>query len=72
MLPGLLTDMDDWQAGPRLQAAKLLTTLVVNAESGITQYVEKILEGLVLASSDKESSVVKQVRCSFFFYLSFI
>ncbi|XP_047500820.1 dynein axonemal assembly factor 5-like [Penaeus chinensis] len=65
MLPGLLTDMDDWQAGPRLQAAKLLTTLVVNAESGITQYVEKILEGLVLASSDKEADVVKQVvECS--------
>ncbi|XP_042232558.1 dynein axonemal assembly factor 5-like [Homarus americanus] len=65
ILPGLMTDMDDWQAGPRLQAAKLLTVLILNADVGITQYAEKVLVGLHLAAGDKEKSVVKQVtECS--------
>ncbi|KAK7070029.1 hypothetical protein SK128_001063 [Halocaridina rubra] len=61
ILPGLLTDLDDWQDRPRLQAAKLLTTLVVNAETGITQYAEKIMAAIHLAAGDKEESVLKQV-----------
>lgn len=62
ILPGLMTDMDDWQAGPRLHSAKLLTTLVLNADKGVTQYTEKILNGLHLAAGDKEINVVRQVR----------
>ncbi|XP_068208921.1 dynein axonemal assembly factor 5 [Palaemon carinicauda] len=61
ILPGLLGDLDDWQAGPRLQAAKLLTTLVLNAESKITQYAERIMVALHLAAGDREENIVKQV-----------
>lgn len=61
ILPGLMTDLDDWQAGPRLQAAKLLNVLVLSAETGITQYAEKILTGLHLAADDREANIVKQV-----------
>ncbi|KAK3881699.1 hypothetical protein Pcinc_013855 [Petrolisthes cinctipes] len=65
ILPGLMTDLDDWQAGSRLQSAKLLTTLVLNADKGVTQYTEKILTGLYLAAGDKETNVVRQVlECS--------
>ncbi|XP_045616348.1 dynein axonemal assembly factor 5 [Procambarus clarkii] len=65
ILPGLMNDLDDWQAGSRLQAAKLLTVLILNADVGITQYAEKILMGLNLVASDKEENVVKQViECS--------
>ena len=53
--------MDDWQAGPRLQAVKLLAVLILNADSGVTQYAEKVLTALCLAAGDKEASVVKQV-----------
>ncbi|KAG7163083.1 Dynein assembly factor 5, axonemal-like, partial [Homarus americanus] len=53
------------EGGPRLQAAKLLTVLILNADVGITQYAEKVLVGLHLAAGDKEKSVVKQVtECS--------
>ncbi|XP_071518457.1 dynein axonemal assembly factor 5 [Panulirus ornatus] len=61
ILPGLMTDLDDWLAGPRLQAAKLLTVLVLNADTGITQYAEKILKGLILAADDREANIIKQV-----------
>ncbi|XP_064104461.1 dynein axonemal assembly factor 5-like [Macrobrachium nipponense] len=61
ILPGLLGDLDDWQAGPRLQAARLLTTLVLNAEKKITQYAERIMVALHLAAGDKEENIVKQV-----------
>ena len=67
ILPGLLEDLDDWQAGPRLQSAKLLTILVLNAEIGITQYAEKVMVALHLAAGDKEENIVNQVllHCSF-------
>lgn len=61
ILPALLADLDDWQDGPRLQAAKLLTALILNADSGVTQYAEKVLTALCLAAGDKEASIVKQV-----------
>ena len=64
IIPGLLTDLDDWQAGPRLQAAKLLAMLILNADSGVTQYAEKVLAALHLAVGDKEASIVNQVGCS--------
>ncbi|XP_045116850.1 dynein axonemal assembly factor 5-like [Portunus trituberculatus] len=62
ILPGLLTDLDDWQASPRLHAAKLLAVLILNADSGVTQYAEKVLTALHLAAGDKEASIVKQVN----------
>lgn len=63
ILPGLLTDLDDWQAGPRLQAARLLAILILNADSRVTQYAEKVLTALYLAVGDKEANVVRQVGC---------
>nr|XP_053634775.1 dynein axonemal assembly factor 5-like [Cherax quadricarinatus] len=65
ILPGLMNDLDDWQAGPRFQAAKLLAVLILNADLGITQYAEKVLVGLHLAAGDREENIVKQViECS--------
>ncbi|XP_050715520.1 dynein axonemal assembly factor 5-like [Eriocheir sinensis] len=61
ILPALLADLDDWQDGPRLQAAKLLSVLILNADSGVTQYAEKVLTALCLAAGDKEASIVKQM-----------
>ncbi|CAL4065617.1 unnamed protein product, partial [Meganyctiphanes norvegica] len=61
IIPGLLTDIDDWQEKPRLEAAKLLTTLVLNAEDGIIQYAEKVLDSLFLSAGDKENHIVEQV-----------
>ena len=68
MLPGLLSDLTDWQIEPRKQASRLLVTLILNAEKCITQYAEKVISTLIIALADDEKEVVKNVSIFWFMY----
>eukprot|EP00049_Salpingoeca_infusionum_P015144 m.290894 g.290894 ORF g.290894 m.290894 type:complete len:854 (+) comp15821_c0_seq2:292-2853(+) len=64
ILPGLLQDLTDWSAPNRIQASRLLYTLLTYEEKNITMHLGKTLEGLAIAVSDDEPDVAKMaVSC---------
>lgn len=57
LLPAAVNDLGDWLVGSRQKAAQLCLLLVWHSETHITQYVDKLVNGLVKVAQD-ESPVV--------------
>jgi dynein assembly factor 5 len=61
IVPALVHELEDWLVDIRLKASQLLYSLVLNAETHITHYLEKILDGMYRASGDEDTRVVVNV-----------
>jgi len=60
-LPGLSRDILDWVLETRKKSAALLCTVVINAESSITQHMQLILDTVYKAAIDEDKEVVANV-----------
>lgn len=61
-MPGAVADLGDWVAATRLKVARLLHTLVLHQELGVTQYLAKLAAALTGALADEEPDVRLWVR----------
>lgn len=62
LVPGAVADLGDWVAATRLKVARLLHTLVLHQELGVTQYLAKLAAALTGALADEEPDVRLWVR----------
>lgn len=66
ILPGLSKDILDWVVETRRKSAMLLHTVILNAESNVTQHTQLILECLYKAAVDEDRNVVEYVSSQLF------